>query len=71
MKVISKNDLPQQGKPILIYRNRGVGKTTSILQSAPGSLLYIATEPLKPKPSIDMNKSQKEREMKKNDRIIK
>jgi predicted ATP-dependent serine protease len=53
MKVISKKDLPQQGKLILIYGDTGVGKTTSILQSAMEPLLYIATEPRNPRPSID------------------
>jgi hypothetical protein len=53
MEVISKEDFPQQGKLIMIYGDTGVGKTTSILQSAPDPLLYIATEPRNPKPSID------------------
>ncbi len=53
MKVLSKEDFPQQGKLILIYGDTGVGKTTSILQSAPEPVLYVATEPRNPKPSID------------------
>nr|BDD44337.1 hypothetical protein 13 [Desulfobacterales bacterium] len=53
MKVIGKGALPSQGKYILIYGNTGVGKTTSILQSAPGPVLYIATEPRNPLPSIE------------------
>jgi len=53
MHTINKNDLPQQGKLIMIYGGTGVGKTTSILQSAPDPILYIATEPRNPRPSIE------------------
>jgi hypothetical protein len=48
MKTINKRDLPEQGKLILVYGNTGVGKTTSIFQSAPDPLLCVATEPRNP-----------------------
>ena len=53
MRIINKNDLPKQGKLIMIYGDTGVGKTTSILQSAPDPILYIATEPRNPRPAIE------------------
>ncbi len=53
MKIINNKDLPQQGKLILIYGNTGAGKSTSISQSAPCPILYFATEPRNPTPSIE------------------
>lgn len=53
MEIIPKSKLPGTGKLILIYSETGVGKTTSIFQSAPDPILYLATEPRNPKISID------------------
>ena len=53
MKILTKQELNQEGRLILIYGPTGVGKTTSILQSAPDPILYIQTEPRSLKPSLD------------------
>ncbi len=53
IELLSKEALALLGILIMIYGNTGVGKTTSIFQSSPGPLLYIATEPRNPRPSID------------------
>ncbi len=53
MKVLSKDQVSQEGRFIMIYGPTGVGKTTSILQSAPDPILYIQTEPRSLKPSLD------------------
>lgn len=53
MQIITKENLKTDGKLILIYGATGTGKTTSIFQSAPDPMLYIATEPRNPTPSIE------------------
>jgi hypothetical protein len=53
MKILTKSDLSQAGRLIMFYGPTGVGKTTSILQSAPEPLMYIQTEPRSLKPSLD------------------
>src|SRR5512139_1332258 len=53
MKILTKQELSQEGRLILAYGGTGVGKTTSILQSAPEPILYIQTEPRSLKPSLD------------------
>ena len=53
MKKLNKQDLKQPGWLIEVYGETGVGKTTSILQSSPGPICYIQTEPRSLKPSLD------------------
>ena len=53
MKILSKTELSQGGRLILLYGPTGVGKTTSILQTSPEPILYIQTEPRSLKPSLD------------------
>lgn len=43
----------QNGRMIMLYGETGVGKTTSILQSAPDPLLYVQVESRNLKPSVD------------------
>ncbi len=53
MIIITKKDLKQTGRLINIYGPTGIGKTTSIIQSAPDPIMYIQTEPRSLKPSLD------------------
>jgi DNA polymerase III delta prime subunit len=53
VKIIGKEDLKSSGRMILLYGPTGVGKTTSILQSALEPVRYIQTEPRSLKPSLD------------------
>ena len=53
MKVLTKAEVSQEGRFIMIYGPTGVGKTTSILQSCPSPVAYIQTEPRSLKPSLD------------------
>ena len=53
MKILTPNEITQSGRMILIYSETGVGKTTSILQSAPDPIAYIQTEPRSLRPSLD------------------
>lgn len=53
LKLIDRNKINQPGRFIMIYGATGVGKTTSILQSALEPMIYIATEPRSLKPSLD------------------
>lgn len=53
MQIIAKDKLQKTGKLILIYGPTGVGKTTSILQSAPDPIIDIITEPRNPTPSLE------------------
>ena len=53
LKILNKDKLDQLGRFIMVYGATGVGKTTSILQSAPYPMIYIATEPRSLKPSMD------------------
>lgn len=46
------SEVPDGGKVVLIYGETGVGKTTSVLKSAPKGSLYIPTEPRNPKISM-------------------
>lgn len=56
MKLLTREEILQPGNMIMIYGETGVGKTTSILQSAPAPILYLQTEPRSLKPSIDAAK---------------
>lgn len=49
-------DMPDGGKVILLYGETGVGKTTSLLATAPKGSLYIPTEPRNPRISMDAAK---------------
>lgn len=51
-KIKSMSDAPDGGKVVLFYGETGVGKTTSILKTAPKGSLYIPTEPRNPKISM-------------------
>ena len=53
MKKLDQADLTQAGRFIEIYGETGVGKTTSVVQSAPDPICYIQTEPRSLKPSLD------------------
>ena len=54
MNVISKEEITSQdGWLILLYGGTGVGKTVSILQSAPEPIMWIQTEPRSLKPSLE------------------
>ena len=53
MKLLKKTDISQSGRMILLYSETGIGKTTTILQSAPGPLLYIQGEPRSLAPSLE------------------
>jgi len=51
-QIKSMADIPDSGKVILLYGETGVGKTTSLLKTAPKGSLYIPTEPRNPKISM-------------------
>lgn len=51
-KIKSIDESPDTGKVVLLYGETGVGKTTSIFQTAPLPMLYISTEPRNPKISL-------------------
>ena len=53
MKVLSKEEVAQDGRFMMLYGPTGVGKTTSILQTATAPVCYIQTEPRSLKPSLD------------------
>jgi hypothetical protein len=53
MKILKKQELNEAGRFMFLYGPTGVGKTTSILQSAPEPILYIQTESRSLKPSLD------------------
>lgn len=53
MKVLNKKDLAEAGRFIMLYGSTGVGKTCSVLQSAPDPIMYVQTEPRSLKPSLD------------------
>jgi len=53
MKALKPNELKSSGRMIMIYSATGVGKTCSILRSAPPPIAYIQTEPRSIQPSID------------------
>ena len=52
-KFLRKEDVSQTGRFVLLYGPTGVGKTTTILQTALEPILYIQTEPRSLKPSLD------------------
>jgi hypothetical protein len=49
-------DMPECGRVILLYGETGVGKTTSLLSTAPQGSLYIPTEPRNPRISMEAAK---------------
>jgi hypothetical protein len=51
-RIKSIDESPDTGKMVLLYGETGVGKTTSIFQTAPLPMLYISTEPRNPKISL-------------------
>ena len=53
MKIQKKEEISQDGRFIMIYGGTGVGKTTSIIQTAPDPVMYIQTEARSLKPSLD------------------
>jgi len=53
VKVLTKEQVAQDGRMVCIYGPTGVGKTTSIIQTAPAPIIYIQTEPRSLKPSLD------------------
>ena len=53
MKILSRQMVALYGWLILLYGGPGVGKTTSILQTAKPPIIYIQTEPRSLKPSLD------------------
>ncbi|MBW2637223.1 MAG: hypothetical protein JRC86_06840 [Deltaproteobacteria bacterium] len=53
MKALKPNEFKSSGRMILLYSATGVGKTCSILRSAPQPIAYIQTEPRSIQPSID------------------
>lgn len=53
MKALKPSELKSSGRMIMIYSATGVGKTVSILRSAPQPIAYIQTEPRAVQPSID------------------
>ena len=53
MKVLTKDQVSQEGRFMLIYGATGVGKTTSLLQSSPAPIMVIQTEMRSLKPSLD------------------
>jgi hypothetical protein len=53
LKLLSKAEVAQNGRFVMLYGPTGVGKTTSILRTAPDPIMYIQTEPRSLKPSLD------------------
>jgi len=53
LKILSKAEVAQNGRFMMLYGPTGVGKTTSILQTAPDPLVYIGSEPRALNPSLD------------------
>jgi len=53
VKVLTKRELDQAGRLIMLYGPTGAGKTTSVLKSAHDPISYILTEPRSLKPSLD------------------
>jgi hypothetical protein len=53
MKILARHALALYGWLMLLYGATGVGKTTSIFQTAPDPIIYIQTEPRSPRPSLD------------------
>lgn len=53
MKILSKQEVAQDGRFMMLYGGTGVGKTTSILKTSPMPIMYIQTEPRSLKPSLD------------------
>jgi hypothetical protein len=53
MKLIKKTEITSTGKMIMLYGATGVGKTTSILATAPEPILYAQAEQRPIRPSLD------------------
>jgi len=53
LKILSKQEVAQNGRFMLLYGGTGVGKTCSSLQTAPDPVMYLQTEPRSLKPSLD------------------
>jgi len=53
LKILSKQEVAQDGRFMMVYGPTGVGKTTSLLQTVLDPILYIQTEPRSLKPSLD------------------
>ena len=53
MKVLTKEQVAQDGRFMMLYGGTGVGKTTGAIQTAPMPICYIQTELRSLKPSID------------------
>lgn len=52
MKIYTPDTLPSTGRMLWIYSDPGVGKTTSVLKSAPRPIIYLACEPRNPSENI-------------------
>jgi AAA domain len=53
LKILSKQEVAQDGRFMMVYGPTGVGKTTSLLQTVLDPIMYIQTEPRSLKPSLD------------------
>lgn len=53
MKLLKKTEISLEGRFTFIYGATGVGKTTSILGTAPDPIMYIQTEARSLRPSLD------------------
>jgi hypothetical protein len=53
MKILTKQEVDQPGRMIMLYGATGVGKTVSVLQSSPEPIMYLAAEPRSLRPSLE------------------
>lgn len=53
MKLLTRDEILQPGNMWMLYGETEVGKTTSVLQSAPEPILVVCGEPRSLKPSLD------------------
>jgi hypothetical protein len=53
VKILTKQEIDQPGRMILLFGLTGVGKTVSVLESSPEPVMYLQTEPRSLKPSLD------------------
>jgi hypothetical protein len=53
LKIMTKQEVAQDGRLMMLYGATGVGKTTSLLRTSPMPIMYIQTEPRSLKRSLD------------------
>jgi hypothetical protein len=53
LKIMTKQEVAQDGRLMMLYGATGVGKTTSIVKTSPMPIMYLQTEPRSMKPSLD------------------